>query len=269
MAREVASASAVVGECVILWRAFAFGQGLLDDDVDSAAVFRVHADQAGMLGGLGHGAEDRGIVKHEYAGISHEKLETGDALADELAHFLELGGAEVGDDAVESVVRHCFVMGFFHPAVESLAQGLSFVLDGEIDERGGPPESSGDGAGFEVVCARSPAEGHVEVGVDVDSAGHYEVAGGIDHPAGVFDRELRSDGGNFFAVDTNVGGACIRCRDDRTVSDYRVKTHIEFLRSWSRLFQGKGETGNLSVTPAATAKNGGVGDVVRNQGAAC
>ena len=44
------------GERVILWRALAFGESLLDDHVDGAAVFRVHADQAAVFGGLAHGA---------------------------------------------------------------------------------------------------------------------------------------------------------------------------------------------------------------------
>jgi len=36
---------------MIFWRAFAVGQRLLHDYVNRAAIFGVHADQAGMLRG--------------------------------------------------------------------------------------------------------------------------------------------------------------------------------------------------------------------------
>jgi len=39
-----------------------------------------------------------------------------------LAHFFELRGAEVGDDAVEGVVGDGFVVGFLHPSVEGMAE---------------------------------------------------------------------------------------------------------------------------------------------------
>ena len=158
-------------EGVVFRSAFAFGESLLDDDVDGAAIFRVHADQAVVFGGLAHGSKDGGIIEHEDAGIGHEKLEAGDAFADEFAHFIELRGAEVGDDAVKGVVGDGFVMGFFHPGIEGLAQSLAFILDSEIDERGRAAKGRGDCAGLEIVGAGGAAERHVEMGVNVDAAG--------------------------------------------------------------------------------------------------
>src|SRR5207237_1883463 len=131
----------------------ALGESLLNVYINGAAIFGVHADQAGMLGGLAHGAKNRGVVEHEHAGIGHEELEAGDAFANELAHFLELRGAEIGDYAVEGVVRDSFVVSFFHPSVKGLAEGLAFVLDGEVDQRGGAADSGGGGAGLKVVSA--------------------------------------------------------------------------------------------------------------------
>ncbi len=173
-------------ECVIFRGFFSFGESLLDDDVDGAAVFGVHADQAGVFGGLAHGFEDRGVVEHEDAGVGHEKFEAGDAFADEVGHFFELRAAEVGDDAVEGVVDGGFVVSFGHPGVEGVAESLAFVLDGEIDERRGAAEGCGDRAGLEIVGAGGAAEGHVEVGVDVDAAGEEEEVGGVDGVGGVF-----------------------------------------------------------------------------------
>ena len=161
-------------EGVIFRSFFSFGEGLLDDDVDGAAVFGVHADEAGMFGGLAHGAEDCGVVEHEDAGVGHEKFEAGHAFADEVGHFFELGAAEVGDDAVEGVVDGGFVVGLGHPGVEGVAESLTFVLDGEVDERGGAAEGCGDCTGLEIVGAGGAAEGHVEMRVDVDAAGEEE-----------------------------------------------------------------------------------------------
>jgi hypothetical protein len=222
MAREVASASAVVGRV----SAFSFGEGLLDDYVDGAAVFRMHADEAVVFGGLAHGFEDRGVIEHEDAGVGHEELEASDAFADELAHFFELRGAKVGDDAVEGVVGHRFVVGFFHPGIEGLAERVAFVLDGEVDERGGAAKSGGDGAGLEIVGAGGAAKGHVEMGVDVDAAGDHQAAGGVDNARGIVRGKLGGDGGDFVAVDADVGEACIGCRDHRAVADYRIKAHL-------------------------------------------
>src|SRR6266581_4421426 len=99
MAREVASASAEGGRV----SAGDLGERLLDNHVDNAAVFRVHADEAIVLCCLAHGLEDRGVIEHEDARVSHEELEAGDPFADELAHFLELRGAEIGDDGADLV----------------------------------------------------------------------------------------------------------------------------------------------------------------------
>src|SRR5258707_1277265 len=161
------------------WGTFSFGGGLLDEDGHGAAVFRVHADEAAVLSCLAHGLKDGGVVEHEDAGVGHEELEAGDAFANELAHLFELRGAEIGDDAVEGVVGDGFVVGFLHPGIESMAERLAFVLNGEVDEGSGAAESGGDGAGLEIVGAGSTAKGHVKVGVDVDAAGGHQAPRGV------------------------------------------------------------------------------------------
>jgi len=211
------------GEGVILRGTLSFGERFLNDDVDGAAVFRVHADESGLIGSLRHGAEDAGIVQHKDAGISHEEFEAGDPFADELRHFLELRRAQVGDDAVESVVSDGFALGFLHPGVEGVAQGLALVLDGEVDERGGAAEGCGGGAGLEVVGTGSAAEGHVEMSVHVDAARKDEEVGGVDDPAGVLGRELCGDGGDLLVGDADVGDVSVARGDDGAVVDDGVK----------------------------------------------
>src|SRR2546426_2822446 len=213
-------------ERVILRRAFSLGERLLNDHVDGAAVFGMHADEAAVFGGLAHGLEDRRVIEHEDARVGHEELEAGNAFADELAHLFELRGAEIGDDAVESVVGDGFVVGFLHPSVEGLAEGLAFVLDGEVDERGSAAKGGGDGAGLEIVGAGGAAEGHVEVGVDVDAAGNDEHAGGVEDARGVFGGKPGGDGRDFVAVDAHIGEGSVGGGYDGAVTDYGVKAHF-------------------------------------------
>ena len=182
---------------VIFRCALAFRKRLLNDHVDRAAIFRVHADQAGVLGGLAHGAENSGVVEHEDAGIGHEEFEAGDAFAYQFAHLFELRGAEVGDDAVEGVVDDGFVVRLLHPGVKGLAESLPFVLDREIDQRGRAAEGRGNRAGLEIVGAGGAAEGHVQMGVNVDAARDDEQSRSVDHAPGVFGGQLRSDRGDL------------------------------------------------------------------------
>ncbi len=95
-------------EGVILGSGLAFGQCLLDDHVNGAAIFRMHADHGPGLRGGAHGFEDAGVIEHENAGVGHEELEAGNAFAHQLRHLGELRVGQVGDDAVKSVIGHRF-----------------------------------------------------------------------------------------------------------------------------------------------------------------
>ena len=54
-----------------------------------------------LLGARLHGAQDLAVVAVEDAGVGHEQLEAGDALADQDVHLLERALVDVGDDHVE------------------------------------------------------------------------------------------------------------------------------------------------------------------------
>src|SRR4029077_3691499 len=109
-------------------------------------------------------------------------------------------------DAVKGVVRHGLVVRFLHPGIKGLAKSLPFILDSEVDEGGGAPEGGGNRAGLEIVGAGGAAEGHVQVGVNVDAAGDHEKSCGVDDAASVFDGELGGQRGNLVAVDSNFRG---------------------------------------------------------------
>ena len=81
------------------------GQRLFDQDVDGDAVLGVHHDQAAVVGGALHGAQDLAVVAVEDAGVGHEQLEGGDALLHQQVHLLERVLVHVGEDHVEARSR--------------------------------------------------------------------------------------------------------------------------------------------------------------------
>jgi hypothetical protein len=90
--------------------------------------------------------------------------------------------------------------------IKGLAKSLPFILDREIDQRGGAAKGRSNCAGLEIVGAGSSPEGHVQVGMHVDAPGDYEKSRGVNDLACVLDRELCGYGGDLVAVNADVGG---------------------------------------------------------------
>src|SRR6185437_12702031 len=194
------------GERVVDGSGFARGERLLHEHVDDAAVFGVHADEGSVLRGLLKGAEDGGVIHHEHAGVSHEELEAGYALANHRVHVFEAGRGQVGDDHVQAVVDGGFSFGLAPPSVERGAHFSAAGLDGEVDDGGGSADGCGFRAGFEVVGGEGSAEGHVEVGVGIDSAGENEEPGCVDDFV-TFGRNAGADFADGGTIDEDVGGS--------------------------------------------------------------
>ena len=133
--------------------------------------------------------------------------------------------AKIGDDAMKRVIANRFAGGFLHPGIESRSQRLTFVLDGEIDQRCRPAESCGARAGFEIIRARSPAERHVKMGMHVDSAGKHILARRIDNLPRILSRQALADGGNLSIADRDVACVSVGCSGYATVNDDGVKAH--------------------------------------------
>src|SRR5207244_532231 len=79
---------------------------------------------------------------------------------------------QVGNDAVESIIGGGFCRSLLHPCIKGSAQRLAFVLDGKINQRSGSAEGGSAGAGLKIVGAGGAAEGHIEMCVNVNPAGH-------------------------------------------------------------------------------------------------
>src|ERR1700674_4317117 len=105
---------------------------------------------------------------------------------------------------MKRIIANGFAGRFLHPGIESRSQRLAFVLDSEIDQRCRPAESRGARAGFEIIRARGPAEGHVKMGMHVDSAGKHELPRGVDNLSRILSRQALADGGNLSIADRNV-----------------------------------------------------------------
>ena len=136
------------------------------------------------------------------------------------------------DDAVKRVVADGLARRFLHPCIESSAQGLALVLDGEVDERGGSAERSGACAGFKIIGAGGAAERHVEMRVYINAAGQNVLPFGVDYLLHVLARKTLADGFDFAATDGDVAGVSVGRGDHAAVNDERIDdTDIEFLHA--------------------------------------
>jgi len=61
---------------------------------------------------------------------------------------------------------------------------------------------------FEIVGAVGASEGHVEMSVNIDSAGQNIFSGGIDNFSGIVARKILTDRRDLATADRNV--ACVR-----------------------------------------------------------
>src|SRR5271157_131063 len=98
---------------------------------------------------------------------------------------------------MKRIIANRFAGRFLHPGIKSRSQSLPFVLDGKIDQSGRAAESRGARSSLEVIRARGAAEGHVEVGMHVDSAGKHILTCRIDDLSGILTRKTLPDGRNL------------------------------------------------------------------------
>ena len=202
-------------------RGLPFRERPLDQDVDGAAVLRVHQDQRAGVGRPLHGPEDRRVVQHEHAGVRHEQLERGDPLAHERVHLALHLIVQLGDDHMEAVVDHGLALRLLYPRFPGVVQRLTAVLNREVHDRRGSAERRRPRARLEVVGRRRTAERHVHVRVHVDAARQDVPPARVDHPVRV-DLERRADDGDLFVLDQHVTLVLISGRDDRAVLDERL-----------------------------------------------
>ncbi len=205
------------------------GEGLLHEDVDGDAVLGVHHDQPAVLGGALHGPQDLAVVGVEDPGVGHELLEGGHPLLHQQVHLLERLLVDVGDDHVEGVVDRAVPLGLGVPGVQAGAQGVADALDGEVDDGGRAAPGGGPGAGLEGVGGVGAAEGHLHVGVAVDSARDDVLAARVDGPLG---RERlggrgagRGEGGDAAVLDQDVGVDLVGRGDDEATADDGTAAH--------------------------------------------
>ena len=169
---------------VMVGLGFALREHARNHDVDHAAILSMDAAESVQQACLVHDFVHQPVVDHEDAGIGHEELERRDAL---LHHGFHLGQAlravarsQVGDGHVQPVVDAGLAVALGQPGLQSLTHGVAPGLQGEVDDGGGSAHGRGDGAGAVIVGGYGAAEGHIEMGVHVDPAGHNEETRGVN-----------------------------------------------------------------------------------------
>ena len=160
-------------------RLLALGERLLHDHVDHAAVLGVHADQRAVLGCLLHRLEDRCVIHHQHAGIRHEQLEAGHALADHVVHVFQPRRAQIRDDHVQPIVDTRLPFGLLPPRIERVAHLRALRLDGKVHNRRRPADRRRARARLKIIRRRRPAKRHVEMRMRIDPARQDEQSGSV------------------------------------------------------------------------------------------
>ena len=88
---------------------------------------------------------------------------------------------KVGDGHMQPVVDARLTVALGQPGFQSLTHGVAAGLQGEVDDGGRSAHGCSDGAGAVIVSRYCAAEGHIEMGVHVDAAGHNEETGRVDY----------------------------------------------------------------------------------------
>ena len=86
----------------------------------------------------------------------------------------------------------------------------------EVHHHRGAAAERRAGAGFEIVGGIGAHEGHLEVGMRVDAAGHDVAAGGVEDAVAL---EAGADGGDLAVLDGDVGLVGEVGGDDGAVAD--------------------------------------------------
>jgi hypothetical protein len=194
---------------------FAFSDRLLNQQIDHAAVFGVHAYQAAVLSRLPHGTENGGIVYHQYVRVGHEELEAGHTFAHHLVHVFKVGFGEIRDDHVQAVVDGS-LLPFLPPGIECRAYPGSLGLSCEIDQAGCASERRRPCAGSEIIARKRAAEGHVHVGVDIDAAGDDIFPRGVNHRSRV-GLQCGADGRDLLSFNIDIRDVILFRGDDASV----------------------------------------------------
>ena len=209
-------------EGVIDGRALALGQRLPHQHVNHRAVLSVHANQCAVLRRLAHRFEDCGVVHHQYAGIGHEELEAGNALAHHVIHVFKARVRQVGDDHVQAIVDAGFAFGLLPPRIERGAHPGSARLDSKVNNGRGSADGRSPGAGFKIVGGVGAAKGHVQMSVRVDAAGQQQEAGCVDDCVCGGGWNPRTDFLDGRAIDQQIGlSGRVRADDGSVLNKYR------------------------------------------------
>ena len=193
----------------------ALGQIMLLQRGDDFAVLGVDERHRAEFGAARERGEHLLVVDHQRALVGHEMLERGHAGLDHLGHVLAHRIVPVGDAHVVGIVGDGVLRALL-PVGERLHQRLVAVGDAEVDDHRRAAGQRRLGAAFVIVGRIGPHEGHVEMGVRIDAAGHDEAALGVERAVAPQALADRLDG---LALDQHVGLVGAVGGDDRSAFD--------------------------------------------------
>ena len=190
---------------MILWRQAPLCYCLLNQRLDDWAVLGVDADHSAVPPGESHGLEQRAVIEHENAGISHEQFETGYPLmGNQRLHVGQGLRVDLEHDHMGANVD-ASAGGAAVPILQTDEGTLPTGLVAEIDHRRRTAKGGGHGSGGESVDSASNAEVPIKVGMHIDAAWQHQQTAGVVYFDVSADRNLPADGANATVLDQDIG----------------------------------------------------------------
>ena len=184
-----------------LWPRVAFGHQPGLQLGHHIAVLGMNHRQPAQVAHAAEAGEQLVIVHHQGALVGHEVLERGDASLDRRLHVVPHLLPPPGDRHVVGIVARGAAR-FVVPHPCRIHQPLALPRQDEVHHHRGAPRQRRPRAGFKIIRRIGAHEGHLQMRMRVNPAGHDEAAGRIQHLVAF---QVRSYGGDDASVDQDVG----------------------------------------------------------------
>ena len=119
----------------------------------------------------------------------------------------------VVDGHVEAVIAARTAVGLFVPEIEAVAQRLTLVGAGKVDDHGRAAADGAARAGFKIVGRGGVADVEIKMRVGVDKAREEQLAADV-HDGGPVRGQMFADLDDAFPVDQKIGDTGTGCGDD-------------------------------------------------------
>src|ERR1700690_380915 len=210
---------------MILRRPLSLSQRPLHNHVNRPAILRMHANHPAILSRSQHRPENRSIIQHENARISHKKLERRHPLAHQRPHLLHLRVPQFRNNAMKRIINSRLAVSLSHPSIKSVPKCLPFVLNSKINQRSSPAMRGRNCPRLKIISTLSPAKRHIQMRMHINPARHHITPSRINHPRSILGIQVLSDGNNLVAKNPHIAPGSVRSRNNSPAANNSIQSH--------------------------------------------